>query len=362
MQRRNASPLQFTTVPTPIATVYCATMGHLIHRSRIKIVESSNGNEEEKERSKPWRLPRQATPRPVALITALMFLVVLITFNHTGSSSPPQHVHPVMVQSLYLQHALKLSLDDTPPRYVKDRRNHYWLDHGVESWRTPSTVPEGCTVLFKQHNDHYPACNNIHGVDMTDIWLFPDRHAVTLEGVIRQSKVRHIGEGGFRNAFYISEYNGTRKVLKTMVWRDDRPFDISTYERNRKDAVIASQLTSSPLVANIYGYCAMAAFVDYSNDWDLYYIFDNGVPPRDELFDLAVDLAQSVADSHLPDENGRPTVVHMDLKPDQWIKLNGKYVLNDFNLAKFITYNEEKGEYCNQASGYSDGRVRLKCM
>jgi hypothetical protein len=267
-----------------------------------------------------------------------------------------------MVQSLYLQHALPLSLEETPTSFIKNRKNHYWLNHGVESWRIPDTVPEGCKILNKHNKDHYPTCNNIHGIDMTDIWLFPDRHAVTFEGVTRQSKFRHIGEGGFRNAFYISEYNGTRRVLKTMVWRDDRPFDISTHERNRKDAAITSQLTSSPLVADIYGYCAMAAFVDYSNDWDLFYIFDDEVPSREELLDLAVDIAQSVADSHLPDEKGRPTLVHNDLKPDQWIKLNGKYVLNDFNLAKFIAYNEGKDEYCNQASGYSDGRVSLICM
>lgn len=336
-------------------------MGKLVHRSRIKSREA-NGEEEAKERSKPWRFPRLfslcISARGVAVSGLLLLIVIL--FSHSTISSPPtQHVYPIMVQSFYLQHALTLALEESPPKLIKDRRNHFWLDHGVESWRRPAAVPEGCTVLNKEHADHYPACNNIHAVDMTDFWLFQDRHVTTVEGVTRQSKFRHIGEGGFRNAFYMSEYNGTRRVLKTMVWRDDRSFDISTLERNRKDAVISTQLTSSPLVADIYGYCAMAAFVDYSDDWDLYYLFDDGAPSRGELFDLAVDIAQSVADSHLPDDKGRATVVHMDLKPDQWIKLNGKYVLNDFNLAKFIAYNEEKGEYCNQASGYSDGRVSL---
>lgn len=334
-------------------------MSTLVRRSRIRNLET-NEKGEEKERSKPWRFATRTlvcnARRDIAL-AGLLLLVVM--FRHSNHTIPP-HQYPIMVQSLHLHHAQTLVLSQEPPHFVKDRINRYWLDHGVESWRRPSSVPEGCTILNEKHEDHYPACNNIHGIDMTDFWLFPDRHVVTLEGFTRQSKVRHIGEGGFRNAFYISEYDGTRRVLKTMVWRDDRPFDISTLERNRKDAVISTQLTSSPLVANIYGYCAMAAFADYSDDWDLYYLFDDDdIPSRDELFDLAVDVAQSVADAHLPDKNGRPTVVHMDLKPDQWIKLNGRYVLNDFNLAKFIAYNEEKQEYCNQASGYSDGRVSL---
>jgi len=340
------------------------TMGYLVHRVRPRNGVAV-GKSDEKERRKPWRIfPRTlkySKSRGAALIA--MLLLALLTIFHKQSRIPPPRLFPIMVQSLYLQHALSLPLEEKPPKFLKDRRNHYWIDHGVEAWTIPPGAPEGCRFLNEQHADHYPNCNDFHDIDLTDFWLFPDRRVVNLENQTRQSKLRHVGEGGFRNAFYISEYNGTRRVLKSLVWRENRYFDIATMERNRKDAVIASQLTSSPLVADIYGYCAQSALVDYSDDWDLFYMFDSDDPSdhpdKDELFDLAVDIAQSIADAHLPDKNGRATVVHMDLKPDQWVKLNGRYVLNDFNLAKFIAYNEEKGEYCGQASGYSDARVSL---
>lgn len=333
----------------------------LVNRSRTRGAQTRVGTyPEEDGETKPWRIQRNlaiSNTRGAALLILLVFAVY--TCTHYKQLTPQRRKFPVMVQSLYLQHALTLSLSQDLPKFIKDRRNHYWLDHGVEAWKTPPGPPEGCIFLNKGASDHYVNCNEFHNIDLTDFWLFPDRHVLHLpDHTKRQSKIRHVGEGGFRNAFYFSEYDGTQRVLKTMSWRDDRPFDIANMERNRKDSVIASQLTFSPLVADIYGYCSQSALVDYSTEWDMYYLFDEDpLPTENELFDLAVDIAQSIADSHLPDDKGRATVVHMDLKPDQFIKLNGKYVLNDFNLAKFITYDEEKGEYCNQASGYSEGRV-----
>jgi serine/threonine protein kinase len=51
-------------------------------------------------------------------------------------------------------------------------------------------------------------------------------------------------------------------------------------------------------------------------------------------------------------------VLVVQIKPDQWIQLNGRWVLNDFNLAKILTWNPVEQENCNVASGYSGNRFQ----
>jgi serine/threonine protein kinase len=188
---------------------------------------------------------------------------------------------------------------------------------------------------------------------MTDFFFNEQRKSVVIHGKKRRKKFRFIGEGGFRAAFMITEYDGTRRVLKTLIYDDDRDFNPLNFERMRRDAVISEQLTASPYIADIYGYCAQSALVDYSNNRDLDYIFEQKTKPtKDELFQIAHDVAQSIADAHHFNDEGRATIVHMDIKPDQWILLDGRYKLNDFNLARFLTWDPEKQQNCNVASGY----------
>ena len=116
---------------------------------------------------------------------------------------------------------------------------------------------------------------------------------------------------------------------------------------------------ASPYVASIYGYCANSALVDYSTEPDLYSIFDVENPPtKDELFKIAHDTASAVADVHHFNSDGRATILHLDVQPSHWIHLDGMYKLNDFNLAKFLSWDTKQNQYCGNATGYSRGRVR----
>lgn len=135
-------------------------------------------------------------------------------------------------------------------------------------------------------------------------------------------------------------------------------------------------------------YCGDAALVDYSNEEDMLKLFKQGVKPsKDSLFQIAHDVAQSVADAHHFNKHGRATVAHLDIKPNQvcpmmekrlfasniaashslfalvahqWIWLNDRFVLNDFNLARMLTWDPVNKTNCKVASGYSEGRVSSK--
>jgi hypothetical protein len=158
----------------------------------------------------------------------------------------------------------------------------------------------------------------------------------------------------------VSEYDGTKRALKTLRYAENQSFDERNFERHRVDAVAMEQLTASPYVADVYGYCANSALVDYSSHADLYSIFKRGNnPTKDERFNIALDTASTVADMHHFNWDGRATMVHMDIKPAQWILIDGMYKLNDFNLCKFLSWNPERKQYCGSSYGYSGGEVSL---
>ena len=117
--------------------------------------------------------------------------------------------------------------------------------------------------------------------------------------------------------------------------------DPATMKRHCKDAVAHDVLTSSPYIANIYGYCSNSALHDYSQGGDLSQLFQKDAKhmSKDELLRLAYRLAASVHDAHHVDDQGRATMVHTDIKPHQWILINGEYRLNDFNRNIFLSWN-----------------------
>lgn len=300
--------------------------------------------------------------------------------------------HPLMIQAPFhlLTNATALQIDNDPPHLVKKRKNRYWINNGMKEYGQVPSIPEGCEAE-EWVNDLHQSCLDIHQVDLTNFFFNKKRTAVRIDGNKRRKKVRFLGAGGFRAALLFHESSGERRVLKTLKYSDERDFSPRNLDRMRRDAVVSEQLTASPHIANIYGYCAQTALVDYSNGDNMDWIFDQETKPtKDELFRIAVDVAQSIADAHhVNSKTSRATIVHMDvsrvavvvlhfprmfvfvrpvliitlvlvfqIKPDQWIQLNGRWVLNDFNLAKFLSWDPVEQENCNVASGYSGNRFQ----
>ena len=271
--------------------------------------------------------------------------------------------YPVIVQATAdhdFDRVIRLSRHNKPHHLIHNRENRYWINRNKHrpEHKPVTPIPETCQEEDWM-NDLHPACLDIHEIDMTDFFFNTKRDYVYIDGRKRRKKMRFIGEGGFRNAImFHEEATGKRRVLKTLVYDDDnRDFTPRNYDKMRRDAVISEQLTASPYIADIYGYCGQSSVVDYSNEKDLDYIYDQD-PTKDELFQIAHDVAQSIADAHHLNEQGRATIVHMDIKPDQWIKFDGRWMLNDFNLARMLTWDPVTQESCHTATGYSGSRYQ----
>jgi hypothetical protein len=278
---------------------------------------------------------------------------------------------PITVQSTVSHdflHVIRLSTNDNNERHshwIHNRRERHYdgIADNKENrpeYKPVTPLPESCQGQDWM-NDLHPSCLDIHEIDLADFFFNEERDYVRIDnGSKRRKKVKIIGEGGFRNAIMFHEEGATgmRRVLKTLVYDEpSRDFSPRTYDKMRRDAVISEQLTASPYISDIYGYCGLSAVVDYSNEKNLDYVYEQH-PTKDELFQIAHDVAQSIADAHHLNEQGQATVVHMDIKPDQWIRLEGRFKLNDFNLARMITWDPVTGESCDTATGYSGSRYQ----
>lgn len=150
-----------------------------------------------------------------------------------------------------------------------------------------------------------------------------------------------VSHGHYRDVWKILEDDSGQhpRALKTLQYH--HTMDPATMKRHRKDAVAHDVLTSSHYIANIYGYCSNSALHDYSQGGDLSHLFQQGTKPmsKHKLLQLAYRLAASVHDAHHVDDKGQATMVHTDIKPYQWILINGEYQLNDFNRNIFMSWN-----------------------
>lgn len=117
------------------------------------------------------------------------------------------------------------------------------------------------------------------------------------------------------------------------------------WEWSRKDVLIMEQLTSSPYVVDIYGYCGLSHFEEYGGHGNLHdrikvaRNFKKELSPLDKL-KICVQIATAVADMHDLD------VAHNDICCHQIIFIDGIYKLNDFNLGVFIRRNKRTNTTC----------------
>lgn len=287
-----------------------------------------------------WLHLRGTRPRTwvfvgVSVICLLFYQRESITTNESTCNFRQR---PLMVQLLGRANITQLTLKDTPELFIEDRRNHYWIDGGVE-WHYPrSERKQGCVALGKWQDEHHPSCLVVHEIDLL------------------QKQFRLLGSGYYRSGFMFQEYDGTKRALKMKRYKSKLDFNERLWDKHRRDALALEQMSNSPYVMNIYGYCMNSVIVDYSDKRSLYHIFDSELS-KEELLKVAHDVACAVRDAHNFDERERATIVHADISPDQFLLVDGIYKLNDFNRGKFLSWDPERDEQCGISYELNGGNV-----
>lgn len=292
--------------------------------------------------------------------------------------------HPIQVQVPMGEYGSNTSSVHVYPYYQREQAPSRTIEYAIEKvslnvYKGLDKTKKGCDTLADWQNAHHPSCNNFHEIDVTH--LTTNRYEFDeVQGEIsvvdtHEAQTRFVNNGAYRDVWMIREFDGTKRVLKTLRYIKRREFDYRNFDRHRKDAVSFEQLTASPYIVDIYGMCSNSGLFDYADGGNLFDLFpdnrskklhkerdpyklDSNDVSDNELLRISHRVASSVADAHHLDEKGRATIAHTDIKPDQFIFVNGDYQLNDFNRARLLLWNSWKNEHCGFTVGKNAGVVR----
>lgn len=246
------------------------------------------------------------------------------------------------------------SLPEFGERQLVTRYNPLPINNNL--LKAPDSMDKGdCQPMYDWQSGHNPTCNVIHEATYGWDHLLNDRE--DFEGIDSNDErqwdsieqARLVAAGAFRQVWKIFEWDGkTKLALKTLrVDSKKKDFDLRSFDRHRRDAMSFEQLTSSPLIVDMYGFCTNTAVFDWGDQGTLEDIYERDPDiSREKLLHIAYNVSLSVAHAHNFDDRGRATLVHTDIKPDQFLVQDGYYKLTDFNRVRFLLWNKRKNLPC----------------
>jgi len=205
-----------------------------------------------------------------------------------------------------------------------------------------------CVAQFDWQTMSYPTCNSLHELDFNDLRPFPKSFV----------RVNLVGNGYWRDVWAVKDVFNKLYALKTMRIRHD--WVDRNYDRHRRDALASERLTSSKNIVDVYGYCGNSGIFEYGSGGDietmLWYSKDHW--NATERLIVAYQVATAIADMHSYPDEDHPSIVHTDISTSQFIFINGRYKLNDFNRCRFIPIDKNTNKPCGFKVGNNPGTFR----
>jgi len=271
------------------------------------------------------RRPRLVVANDLLKATALSSS----SLQRYASSSLSKHVKP-MSDIIYSEMS------------KKERRK---LSKEYDDERKKDGVTPPCKHQYQWQTSSRPSCNKIHEGD----WA--DRDSPHMP--------KRINHGGWVEIWKLHEFDGSPLVLKSKLY--DVDWTQRNFDRYRRDAVCLERMSSSPLILDIYGYCGVTAIIPYCDKGDL----DRAIEMRGDVFapqkkvEIAHGVMSAIATVHNVDKRGQASIAHTDITADQFLNAgDDHFILNDFNRARFIGWNEEKDTSCGFEVGSNPGNWR----
>lgn len=220
------------------------------------------------------------------------------------------------------------------------------LDSNEYEHRMRDEFEDGdCKAQYQWQLESYPTCNLLHEQEL---------------GLLVKDEVQLLGHGYWRDVWKVIDGDQEVYVLKTLRYEHD--FEDRNYDRHRRDALAMLRMTASPNVINIYSYCGNSGMFEYAPGGDMeemIWYSDDKWNSTERLI-VAYQVATAIADLHTVEEDGRPSIAHTDITTSQFVYVDGRYKLNDFNRCRFIAWNQKTNKQCGFYVGSNPGHVSMR--
>ena len=164
-----------------------------------------------------------------------------------------------------------------------------------------------------------------------------------------------------------SKKNEELAVIKKRL-RNEHGISDKSYDRHCRASLASSErLSSSPYCSRL-AFCQNTAMFEYGVGGDIaekLWPYDEEVGQHIianltswEKLEMAYQVACGIADIHDAEEGGMASVAHTDIKPSQFIHINGKWKVNDFNRCRFLREYKEDKSVCGLEVGSNLGKFR----
>ena len=205
-----------------------------------------------------------------------------------------------------------------------------------------------CVAQYKWQRTSFPTCNSLHEFDLNDL------RNTSKYGQL----VQVVGNGYWRDVWIVKDSYGTSYAFKTMRFQHD--WSDRNYDRHKRDALASERLTSSKNIVDIFGFCANSGIFEYADGGDMEVMLwysDEHWNSTERLI-VAHQVATAIADVHAYPNGKQPSIVHTDISTSQFVFIEGRYKLNDFNRCRFIAVNRETQQLCGFKIGNNPGSFR----
>lgn len=296
---------------------------------------------------------RPAHVRLVSMKPRAKPLIIGCYFNHTIETSVVLKVRPLKVHDEENRYPSKRQVEWTA-------RDENFQKELRDSKKYKKEMPEqreknGCKLPFEWQRRYIPTCNCIHEYDFTSFYM------ESSTGVDEHRRL--VASGFWRDVWKIQDEGIPKQswvAAKTL--RTIHPYTARNLDRHRRDALATARTSSSPFTINMFAFCGHTVLTEYSQEGSLsdaiWPVEGNCTLSAKQRFRYALDVAKGLVDLQHADRPDVATISHTDITPSQYMILNGTIKLNDFNRARFITFDEKSGQGCPFRVGMNPGKYR----
>lgn len=182
---------------------------------------------------------------------------------------------------------------------------------------------DDCKAQYDWMKTSFPTCNMVHEHDLLNLLINESKR--------KKPTLELLGSGYWRDTWSLQDY--ITVVLKTIRYEHD--INERNYDRHRRDALAMERLTWSQNIIDIYGYCANSGVYEYapggSIEDALWYTEEKPKWNSTDRLVIAYQVAIAIEDAHNSERNGIPSLSHTDITTSQFVLVDSRYKLNDFN-------------------------------